>query len=208
MFASCLPIFEDVKNETASITGAMGVMISSTETKRATLHLQKRAEALELARDTEERFKAFAENAPAGIYIFDRERKLQYCNNTFFDMIGASRTSKFEEYDHRDHVLEEDVQSVTIAFQMLLEDHKAVSHRFRVKRKWTSPDGIASPAFLTADSYPVLDDAGNVTSVQGVMFDVSNFMWAENIQKARLDEAVEAKKQQERFIDMTSHELR
>jgi signal transduction histidine kinase len=42
----------------------------------------------------------------------------------------------------------------------------------------------------------------------GILFDISQFKWAESVQRRRVEEALEAKRQQENFIDMTSHELR
>ncbi|CAN9475438.1 unnamed protein product [Alternaria alternata] len=53
-----------------------------------------------------------------------------------------------------------------------------------------------------------LDENGKVISIMGTLFDISHFKWAESVQRRRIDEALEAKRQQENFIDMTSHELR
>ncbi|KAG9715543.1 putative histidine kinase HHK19p, partial [Aureobasidium melanogenum] len=38
--------------------------------------------------------------------------------------------------------------------------------------------------------------------------DISHLKWAEDVQKSRVEEALEAKRQNEVFIDMTSHEIR
>jgi signal transduction histidine kinase len=40
------------------------------------------------------------------------------------------------------------------------------------------------------------------------MSDISRFKWAENVQRTRMEEALEAKQKHENFIDMTSHEMR
>ncbi|KAF2658347.1 hypothetical protein K491DRAFT_713734 [Lophiostoma macrostomum CBS 122681] len=48
----------------------------------------------------------------------------------------------------------------------------------------------------------------SVKSVIGTMMDVSQLKWAEDLQKIRVQEALESKRQQENFIDMTSHEMR
>lgn len=178
-------------------------MISNTQAKLSTLNLRKRAEALELARDTEERFKAFAENAPAGVYIYDSEPKLSYCNHKYFELMGSEKTSNFADHNFADYIFEDDLESVRAAFKALMEDHKPVSHQFRLKRMWTSPDGVESEAYLIANSYPVFDEEGKLIALQGIVFDTSHFHWAERIQKARVAEAVEAKKQQERFIDVS-----
>lgn len=183
-------------------------MISSTETKRSTLNLEKRARALEQARDTEQQFRAFAENAPSGIYIYDRHQKLTYCNEKFLELIGAPKDIKYEDFDFQDYIMPSDLSSVRDAWKTLLEDHLPVSHHFRIKMMTQNPDGTSNELHVSADSYPILDDQGNVATVQGIMFNISPLKWAESIQRARVEEALESKRQQEHFIDMTSHELR
>jgi len=42
----------------------------------------------------------------------------------------------------------------------------------------------------------------------GTLSDITHYKWAEEIQKRRMEEAMEAKRNQENFIDMTSHEIR
>jgi len=208
VIASCLPLLEGSKDETTSLTGAMAVMITNTQAKLSALNFKKRAEALELAKETEQRFKAFADQAPAGIYIFDNQKALQYCNPKYLSLLGAPVADNRDVDFWHDCILEEDIASVSAAFDILLTEHTPISHEFRVNQMWVSPDGVESNAYCGAYSYPVLDDAGNLISIQGIMFDISNFKWAETYQKIKVEEAIEAKKQQERFIDMTSHELR
>jgi signal transduction histidine kinase len=42
----------------------------------------------------------------------------------------------------------------------------------------------------------------------GTLFDISHFKWAESMQRRGIEEALEAKRQADHFIDSTSHELR
>lgn len=57
-------------------------------------------------------------------------------------------------------------------------------------------------------AYPERDETGTVKAIFGCITDISEQKWAENFQKQRRDEAMELKRQQENFIDMTSHEMR
>lgn len=57
-------------------------------------------------------------------------------------------------------------------------------------------------------AYPEKDETGAVKAIFGCLTDISEQKWAENFQKQRRDEAMELKRQQENFIDMTSHEMR
>lgn len=76
--------------------------------------------------------------------------------------------------------------------------------QFRLKdRKWEN-----SNAWIQGMSYPELEEDGSIKSIMGTLVDISQFKWAENVQKLRTEEALEAKRQQENFIDMTSHEMR
>lgn len=54
---------------------------------------------------------------------------------------------------------------------------------------------------------PEMDDDGSVIRVFGAIIDISDRKRAESEQRKRLDEALELRRQQENFIDMTSHEV-
>ena len=51
-------------------------------------------------------------------------------------------------------------------------------------------------------------EGDDVKSVIGCITDISHLKWAEKLQTITAEAAKEAKRQQERFIDMTSHEMR
>ena len=63
-------------------------------------------------------------------------------------------------------------------------------------------------ASVLSCSYPELGEDGSVVAVSGTLTDITHLKWAERLQKQRTDEAVEAKRQHEAFIDMTCHEIR
>jgi hypothetical protein len=52
--------------------------------------------------------------------------------------------------------------------------------------------------------YPDTDENNEVFSVMSCITDVSELKWSENQLRWKMDQAIEMKKQQERFIDMTS----
>jgi hypothetical protein len=55
---------------------------------------------------------------------------------------------------------------------------------------------------------PEIDDEGNLIRVFGAIVDISDRKRAEAEQRKRLEESMELRRQQENFIDMTSHEVR
>jgi len=86
---------------------------------------------------------------------------------------------------------------------------ESVSVQFRLKRMWTGAHGEAlSPIWVMATASPEFNESGDIKGLMGTMSDISGFKFAESVQQHRVDEAIEAKRQQENFIDMTSHEIR
>lgn len=88
-----------------------------------------------------------------------------------------------------------------------------VSFEIRLRALFKSADKIGDeeidgPAWIIAAAYPEKSDDGRVVGVLGCLTDISRQKWAEDFQKRKVLEAVELKRQQENFIDMTSHEMR
>lgn len=69
-------------------------------------------------------------------------------------------------------------------------------------------NGHPIQTWVLMSAYPEKDETGAVKAIFGCITDISEQKWAENFQKQRRDEAMELKRQQENFIDMTSHEMR
>jgi signal transduction histidine kinase len=57
-------------------------------------------------------------------------------------------------------------------------------------------------------SQPEISPDGKLISVMGSITDISHLKWAQGLQEQRLREAEESKRQQNEFIDITSHEMR
>lgn len=79
---------------------------------------------------------------------------------------------------------------------------------FELLRLWENDQGLKMNACVIAGAYPELNQDGEITGFAGTLTDVTHLRWAERLQKQRLEEAIEAKRQQENFIDMTCHEIR
>lgn len=100
----------------------------------------------------------------------------------------------------------DDSDIVYEAWRALLEDHKPTNIQFRLQKEYVAPDGSRCQATVHSQTYPEIDAQGNLTNIVGTCTDVSHFKWVENLQRLKAEEAMEAKRQQENFIDMTSHE--
>ena len=67
---------------------------------------------------------------------------------------------------------------------------------------------LAIFSWVLCAAYPEIDLNGSVKSIFGVVTNITDQKNAEDFQKRRMEEAVEMKRQQENFIDITSHEMR
>lgn len=89
-------------------------------------------------------------------------------------------------------------------------DHQTVEVRF--KTPWTADDGaggrIVAPRWVEASFLPVKDSDGKVQSVTGCLSDISLRRWQLERERQVKEEAIESKRQQENFVDITSHEIR
>jgi len=78
----------------------------------------------------------------------------------------------------------------------------------RLKKPWRGANGESDYTSIIAEASPELDSEGNVRYWIGVATNISHLKYVERIQLQRVQEAEEAKRQQELSIDTTSHELR
>lgn len=82
-----------------------------------------------------------------------------------------------------------------------------------MKKPWKPPGGADLEegkdfTWILASAFPELNPVdGCVDAIIGCFMDISQHKWAEDIQTRRMNEAIDAKKLQENFIDMTSHEV-
>lgn len=83
-----------------------------------------------------------------------------------------------------------------------------IAAEVRLKRMYTPPIGDAEPAQLQLLAFPYRDELGSVRSVMACTTDISRLKWAQTFQARLAAEAREAKRQQEAFIDVVSHEMR
>ncbi|KAF2621408.1 hypothetical protein BU25DRAFT_495826 [Macroventuria anomochaeta] len=203
VLSACVPVFDDEGN----LISIAGNTIDIMAQKKSQEIAQTRVEALEQARLSEQKFARFAQLSPIAIYIFVPEQGMNYVNDQFFELTGHPRRP-LNEFEWFGLVADEDLKMVEDDWSQMLAGKKSDGVQFRLKKTWVNQDGIVSNTWVQSSNHPELDEKGNVISILGTLFDISQFKWAETVQRQRTEEALEAKRQQENFIDMTSHELR
>jgi PAS domain S-box-containing protein len=166
------------------------------------------------ARDSETRFARMAELSPAALFIANSQGQIIYCNDTWYEITRVSKDSSGTDR-WIDAVSEEDQHRVRQLWTDLIEDCKPLTAEFRFKAQWHDRHGKPTATWVLFSAFPETYAAslpgvprGKLKSVFGSLTDISQQKWAEDFQKRKMEEAVELKRQQENFIDITSHEMR
>ena len=156
--------------------------------------------------ESETKFTRMAEFAPVGMFIADRNGEMVFTNDTFHDI------SRFPKEDGNgswmDYVQDDDKTMLIGMWDDLIHRAKPLSAEFRFQSAWQDRNGNKGDNWVLGSAYPETDSEGNLKSVFGSITNISQQKWAEGYQRQRMEEAVELKRQQSNFIDMTSHEMR
>lgn len=180
-----------------------------------TLHKQTADEAIRRAQQAEN-LKRMAELATVGMYEVDRDGKLIEANNVFFQMCGLEKDAYDMERDivkpWETCVCEDDLPVLQHAMHQVVDEGTPQTCEVRFKLPWKAVDShgteIVAPRWAQGTFLPVRSSDGSVQSFCGCVSDVSLQKWQLERERLRKEEALESKRQQENFIDMTSHEMR
>ncbi|EME46562.1 hypothetical protein DOTSEDRAFT_70542 [Dothistroma septosporum NZE10] len=161
------------------------------------------AEAIE----SETKFTRMAEFAPVGMFIANSHGKITFANDVWYDISRVPKDSSMAD-TWMNAVKPEDLELVRRSWTDLVVNAKAISIEFRFKAKWRDSDGNSGDTWVLFSGYPEKHDDGKLKSMFGSITDISQQKRAEDLQTRKMEEAVEMKRQQENFIDITSHEMR
>ena len=178
-----------------------------------TLHKRTAEEAIRRAQQAEN-LKRMAEAATVGMYDMDLDGRLLEANNVFYEMCGLQKvdlaTTMVKPWETC--LFEEDVPMLTDRFQKMVHRGETQVVDIRLKTKWHADDGaghsVEAPRWVQATLMPVRSSDSVIHSFTGCLSDISLQKWQLEREKKRRDEAIESKRTQENFIDMTSHEMR
>lgn len=200
-------------------TSVASVVLFEDEIKRgeraARLAAQDRIElSRQLAARTQEaveseiKFTRMAELSTVGIFIADSTGRLNYCNDTWHELSSYPKGGSVGD-DWIDYIADEDRSFAMRQWRKIIDDELPVSTEFRFKTPWQDRDGNRlHQTWVLASAYPEKGPDGQLKRIFGSVTDISTQKLATELQKRRMDEAVELKRQQENFIDITSHEMR
>lgn len=163
----------------------------------------------ELAMQTS-RLRRMTEMSPLGMYLVSPEGILREANDRYFEMTAHPRDD-FYEMSWMEVIEESSRDTMREGWRRLVEEQQAWTGQLQLKPSpYYRPANLDEPIdyWVLATAQPEHAQDGSVRSIMGSITDISHLKWAEGLQNRRLQEAEETRRQQNEFIDITSHEMR
>jgi PAS domain S-box-containing protein len=190
-----------MKDLTRMASSIMSAAVEGEESKQREQQLQQ-----DLA-FSDMKLRHLIEHVSVGMVHLSMEGQFLWANDHFFAISGRSQQEQIGAMQFLDVYLEEDRAKADDLWDQLVAGVDHVSSELRLKRLYTSPAGDVGPAVLQLFAFPYREN-GKVKSVMACTTDISRLKWAQTFQARLAAEAREAKRQQEAFIDVVSHEMR
>jgi signal transduction histidine kinase/CheY-like chemotaxis protein len=187
----------------------MGRMVSAVMTSAVSV-TQSRLRQERLERDlanSDIKIQHLVQHASVGMVHLLLNGTMIWANNQYFTIVGQIPVEGQNDYAFFGSVLDQDLSIAEEAWQQVINGEERVSAEIRLNRLYTPPVGDPVPATVLLLAFPYREDEA-VLSVMACVTDVSRLKWAENWQARLAQDAQEARRQQETFIDIVSHEMR
>ncbi|CAD0110911.1 unnamed protein product [Aureobasidium uvarum] len=179
-------------------------------------HEKSRIEQIEIEQ-SETRFARLAADAPLGMYLLKPNGEPLYLNEAYFRILGFTR-EEFEDAQRRglgwgDRIHDDDQAKVGEAWLALAQQGIPLNLEYRIKKDWKYMDEasgleMTGETWLQGTAIAEIGIDGSVVAIQGFVTEISMKKASERLLSERLEDALEHKRQADRFIDMTSHEMR
>ncbi|KAF2820431.1 hypothetical protein CC86DRAFT_471509 [Ophiobolus disseminans] len=149
------------------------------------------------------------DHASVGMCHVSVDGQMLWANDHYYHLAGQSAEELSIRYAFFDAYHDDDRSKAVDVYERLLAGEDHVTAEIRLKRKFQSPNGESEPAHLQILAFPYRDpETAQVKSIMACTTDISKLKWAQTFQARLAAEAREAKRQQEAFIDVVSHEMR
>ena len=174
---------------------------------------EKELHKVQITSELERRFWRFAENAPVGMYMYNSNDVLTFWNTAFEDICGTPGRELTEPMAWVNTIHPDGVANMTAVWESYTQSRREETITFEVqfKKPWTSQgdgaEAMLDRTYALGILQPEYSEDGKLKGTLGCITDISSVKWAEKMQSARLSEAIEQRRQQENFLDVTSHEM-
>ncbi|KAK0625786.1 aerobic respiration control sensor protein arcB [Immersiella caudata] len=195
-------------------TSLASVILFEDETRRnrdaveaAALEKQHLTQELDLQAS---RLRRMTELSPLGMFLISPEGVLREANDRFYEMTGHLRESEYE-MSWMDFMTKDSVKIMEEGWKQLVNDHQPWSSELQLLKRSPNPVNFeAEPmeCWVLLSASPELTSDGSLRAIMGSITEISHLKWAQGLQNRRLQEAEETRRQQNEFIDITSHEMR
>jgi PAS domain S-box-containing protein len=173
----------------------------------ATLQREHLSQQLEVQAS---RMRRMTELSPLGMYLFTCDGILLEANERYYEMTGYERDDD-SPFAFLKPLSEESRRRAEVMWAEMLKDCKPRQEELHLTGTDIVPRDLAGDPieyWVLATSQPEVDAQGKAKSIMGSIADISHLKWVQGLQEQRLKEAEETKRQQNEFIDITSHEMR
>ncbi|KAL3427293.1 hsp90-like protein [Phlyctema vagabunda] len=163
------------------------------------------------AKENEKNFKRFTDIVPGGLFITDAHQRITYANSQWFRISGHPDFNSQDPLSWSLPVLDADQPLFNARWEEMTRSHITMTVEVRMRTPLVLDLGGALQEvqrWILVSAVPEISAAGLLLNVMGCITDISRIKWAEDVQNRRLIEADENRRQQNNFIDMTSHEMR
>ncbi|KAI8963578.1 hypothetical protein F5Y11DRAFT_319146 [Daldinia sp. FL1419] len=198
-------------DESDEVESIMIFTMDISELKWTEQQLISRSKALE---ESETKWRNYAEHCPLGICRTDGEGYVQYGNDAWHSFYGFGPGSPTPDIPQPwlPWVREDYIQPCKDLFDRLQEHTGPESVEFQlVNRTYTISGGdetVTNGAYVVVTGFSQFREDGTVDHIDFWVTDISGQKMAVKVLTDKMEEAIRSKTQQERFMDMISHEIR
>jgi PAS domain-containing protein len=154
------------------------------------------------------RLQRMTERSPTGLFYISPEGILLEGNDRWFELTDHPRID-YAKYSWLDLLRPDFVPMIEKVWENLVLKGEPWTGEIALKKKWHNPVTEDEDDFwILGEAHPEYAPDGTLRSVMGSLTDINHLKWAERLQSQRLQEAEETRRQQNEFIDITSHEMR
>ncbi|KAI1805814.1 hypothetical protein F4811DRAFT_201165 [Daldinia bambusicola] len=198
-------------DEDSKVESIMIFTMDISELKWTEQQLISRSKALE---ESETKWRNYAEHCPLGICRTDGDGYVQYANNAWHSFYGFGPKNPSPDIPQPwiPWVREDYLQPCKEFFLRLQKHAGPESVEFQlINRTYTISGGdntVTNGAYVVATGFSQFREDGTVDHIDFWVTDISGQKMAVKVLTDKMEEAIRSRTQQERFMDMISHEIR
>lgn len=194
------------------VTSAASVVLLEQEVARQAHLAEQLVISARTAQETEYRFSRFAEMADVAMWIVDVNGLVQYANRAWREQSGLYQSSP-NISAWLNIVSEDTFGAVDKQWKRVIDERIPQTIEAKLKQSYTTTDKLTGQKqprsrWVLCSVFPEVGSDGALKAVWGCNTDISHQKNVEGLKEQRLHDVLEAKRQSENFIDMTSHEMR